>query len=392
MDKESLLHKRTLQLERDLLHARKLQALGLLASGMAHDFNNVLAAISGYSELLKRRFGALDPDVGRYSDVILESCSRASQMVDRLKVFTRKDRRRESLLDAHPLLVELQDVLAFTLSSRYHVSWDLGASAHWLSGDPNLFQGAVLHLLILGREVLPRGGNITIRTTNLSHRMPDGCMHPALVLDMVSSDEKLDWETLNRVIVASGNGKDLSAVELSGLCVIAEYMQSQGGTFRLERIGDSALRARLTFALSLLKDPTQSLDEENHAVLSSTPVIPESCKVLVVDDDPAVSEMLQSLLRPMGAECICCADLQEVKKLMHQSEFPHVALIDQHLDGEDGLEICGWLQRHYPGMRLGLMTGFAGEMDQRVLLTRGIHLFEKPFDLNRLKSWVIQID
>lgn len=386
------LNQRTLQLERDLLHARKLQALGLLASGMAHDFNNVLAAISGYSELLKRRFGSLDPDIARYSEVILESCLRASQMVDRLKLFTRKDRRKETLIDAHPLLEELKEVVAFTLPSRYRVSWDLGASSHWFSGDPNLFQGAVLHLLILGREVLPKGGNITIRTSNLSQRMLDGHNHPAMVLDLVSSDEKLDWAVLDRVVGFQGQAGELTEAEFAGLHVMGEYMESQGGFLKMERVGTGSIRVRLVFALSLLKDPMESLDEENQAVLSKNPVVAEPCRVVVVDDDPAVQEVLETLLKACGVECQSCEDLQGVKEVLGSGSIPHMALIDQHLDGEDGLQICEWMQKHYPGIKLGLMTGYVGEMDQRVLLTRGIHLFEKPFDLNRLKSWVSQKD
>lgn len=393
MDRETKLRQRNHQLERELLHARKLQALGLLASGMAHDFNNVLAAISGYSELLKRRFGSNDPDIARYSGVILESCSRASQMVARLKLFTRKDRCKETLIDAHPLIVELKEVIDFTLPSRYKVSWDLGASSHWFSGDPNLFQGAVLHLLILGREVLPKGGNITIRTSNLSQRMLDGKNHPAMVLDLVSSDEKLDWAVLERVLGYQGNIGELTEAEFAGLSVIGEYMENQGGFVKIEKMGASSVRVRLVFSLSLLKDPTESLDEENQALLSPQPMSQKDLmRVLVIDDESAVCQMLENFLKGCGAECICCENLQDVKNHLQQNKQPHIALIDQHLDGEDGLDLCEWMQHHYPGIKLGLMTGYVGQMDQRVLLTRGIHLFEKPFDLARLKSWVIQKD
>jgi|GEM_PF-2994657 len=387
------LQKRVIQLERDLLHARKLQAMGLLAAGMAHDFNNILSAIGGYSELLQHRFGSTHADIVRYTGVISESCSRAAGMVERLKLLTRKDRRKETLMDAHALLEELQEVITFTLPSRYKVTWDLGAASHWLAGDPSLFQGAILHLLILAREALPKGGNLTIRTSNFSARIRESAPKAILAVDLVSSDDKLDWTILELLLQTRPSEFHSRDAELAGLRVVNEYLESLGGGISLDRVADTTVRLRLVFPLKVLQDAERIVAEENMALLAQSQAqLPEQVhirhKVLIVDDDALIRDFLTKMLVSIGAECICAEDEYGVEVLLQQGELFSYAMVDQNLQNDDGLDVCAKLRDRIPGLQIGLMTGAVGEMDPRVLQTKGILLFEKPFDIARIRNWI----
>jgi len=399
---KAFLRSRVLRLERDLLRARKFQALGMLASGLAHDFNNALSAISGYAELMRRRFGKLDPDIVRYNDIVLASCTRASEMVESLKLFTRKDRRCEQLMDAHELLAELQGLMAFTMPSRFRISWDLGAANYWLNGDPNLFQGSILHLLILAREALPRGGAITIRTSNLSARIRglSGCA--VFALDLVSSEESLDWNIMARLMEHAPSPESSSPAEMAGLVVVREYVDSQNGQLLLERIGSATMRLRLMFPLALLKDREKTVEEENlsflhqlqegEAAKRSLEKEPSPPALLIVDDEAGVRDLLRALALSMNVPCICRDSGRGLQEELKAGLRLRSALVDQHLENENGLDLCGILQTSQPGLVIGLMTGYSGEMDSRVLQSHGFSLFEKPFDLQRIKEWILSCE
>jgi CheY-like chemotaxis protein len=385
----NLRDERILRLERDLLLARKQQALGLLASGMAHDFNNALSAISGYAELLRRRFGGLEPEVLRYSEVILASCSRAAEMVDRLKIFTRKDRRQVTLIDAHMLLEELQGITEVTMPGRYRITWDLGASTAWITGDPNLFQGIVLHLLVLARDVLPKGGNLTIRTSNFSARLGQKAPETVLALDLVSSDDRIDWEILQRVISGTTN-----EIESAGIMVVREFLEIMGGVVALERVGGQTARIRLLFPLTMYKAREMEVDEENLALLHSDNILPELPEatgdlVVVVDDEAGVRDLLSELIRGALIPFRACSCGDEVKSILDSGLRIKSILVDQHLGAEDGLALCEFIRQVSPQTRIALMTGYAIEMDTRVLQLKGISLFEKPFDIVRIKAWLL---
>ncbi|HSQ41116.1 MAG TPA: response regulator [Fibrobacteraceae bacterium] len=377
------LEARLLQLERNLMQARKLQALGLLASGMAHDFNNALSAIGGYADLLRRRFGEKEPDIARYADIILQSCAHTAEMVDRLKLFTRKDRRKESLMDVHDLLKELQSITEFALPSRYRLTWDLGATNPWITGDPNLFQSIVLHLLVLAREVLPRGGSLTLRTTNFSHRFLPENAQPALALDLVSSDDRLQWDLLNRLIQGTAEQE-----ERAGFIVIQEYLESQTGQLEITHIGEKTARVRMLFPLSFSKTRESVVEEENMALLQGEDPPPEGSFVLVVDDESGVRQFLCEYIQSNGTASRGVSCIADALQLLGHEENCRAVLVDQHLAEEDGLQLCEQILSLGRGIKVGLMTGYAGEMDPRVLSTRNIDLFEKPFNLDRVKTWI----
>ena len=413
------LRSRIVRLERDLLHSRKLQAMGLLASGLAHDLNNVLAAMSGYAELLRKRFAEKEPDVGRYADIMLESCGRASAMVDRLRSLSRRDRSRESLIDANSIMVELREIIPFIMPNRYSFSWDLAASSPWLTGDPNLFQGAVLHLLILAREALPKGGTMTVRTSNFSMRIGSTAPQPVLALDLVSSDERLEWPLIERVMRAGSDSDPLTIAQSAGLHVVREYAASQGGAFLFDRVTSTTVRMRLVFPLTMLKAPEASVEEENLALLHSpeipelkAPAAPVSVQdatrvvtpapaftpqpetkerlpiVLVLDDEFEVCGMLGRMARGLGLEPKCFYSAEEARNVLQQGLVVNAALVDNHLLGEDGLDFLGWLRNEDSNVKLALTTGYAGDVDARLLQACGITLFEKPFDFTRVTAWL----
>jgi len=340
--------------------------------------------------LLKRKCGEQETDIARYSDSILSSCLRAAEMVDRLKLFTRKDRKAEVLVDIHPLLEELKDLLVFMLPLRYKVSWDLGAVSHWLAADTGLFQGSILHLLVLARSLLPKGGNITIRTSNFSIRIGEAQLQPALALDLVSNDEKIDQDVLSQVVSSTQQG----VLESSGLHVVREYVISLGGSLDVERMGSTGVRLRMLFPLTILRDPESIVEEENATFLheeASSFITSSEQKpwVLVIDDEPEVRAFLIEMIHSLGFRAVGFEDSESAVHWVNSGEVAYAAMVDQQLGFDDGLMLCEWLQASCPQLSLALMTGFAGDMNQRALQTRGITLFEKPFDILRIKNWLV---
>ena len=110
--------------------------------------------------------------------------------------------------------------------------------------------------------------------------------------------------------------------------------------------------------------------------------------ILVIDDEPEIRAFLMEMCRAWGLRGVSLEDADSVAQWVNSGEDFYAAMVDHQLGSDDGSTLCEWLQSQYPQARLALMTGLVGDMNSRVLQTRKIALFEKPFDVPRIKAWL----
>jgi PAS domain S-box-containing protein len=367
------------RMEAELRQAEKLQAVGLLAGNVAHDFNNQLTGLVGYAELLRSK--AHDPDaVRRYADGILTAASRAKSSTARLLTFARRAPQARGPVDLHALTREVVDLLRRSLGPQVQVLTDLRAQRPTTPGDAAQLQSALLNLALNARDAMPLGGQLTFctRDVEISPGAPSGeagGLPPGAYVELVVADtgHGMDAATRARIFEpffttrATGTGIGLpavsAAVEAHGGRIAVESAPGKGSVFRLwfpaqpwaaEAPGEEAARGAIRLP---------------------------GLRVLMAEDDPVAADATREMLESLGCRVTAVADGRAaVERYGADPGGFDVILLDLLMPRLGGAEALLEILRVRPEAVVVLMSGFDPQADVDRLLRSGAAAFlRKPF-------------
>lgn len=377
------------ELERALLQAQKMESLGRLAGGVAHDFNNILTVIRGYAELLREELPQGD---GRRDDAdeLVRASERATGLTRQLLALSRQPQLQARDVDVNQLVWELEKLFRRVLGEPVKLVTALDDDAGAVHADPVQLEQVLLNLVVNARDAMPDGGTLSIETRRLLASPQDepclGGMPPGDYVQLRVSDTGvgMDADTLARIFepffttkdVGKGSGLGLAIVysiaQQSGGTVAVESEPGQGATFRvlLPRAGDVAVTARVPAA----------------AAPEGLP--PVRARVLLVEDDDAVRHLTRKLLEETGCE---------VQEASNGDEALDLAVVDLDLDllvtdvvmpGMSGPELARRLQGKRDDLAVLLLSGFVrDEVDLPQPGDRQAFL-QKPFTREALRATV----
>ncbi len=384
-----------LELERQLQQSQKVQALGQMTGGIAHDFNNILAAILGYSNLALERYA---PDkegkLAAYLREVIAASERARDLIAKMLSFTRT-RPSGSVQAIEPAAV-LREVVAM-LRPSIPASIEVRArvdSEQPVRMDPGELNQVLVNLILNARDAVGEHGLIDIRLhatrvqgerCALSQQRLDGRY---LALDVSDTGSGIAPEHLSRLFdpffttkeVGKGTGLGLSVVHgilrRSGVHIVVDSIPGRGSLFRLlfpVVEAPAALPAASAAASPLPAGGGQA--------------------IWVVDDEPAVAQLLAELLQDWGYRVRTFADAGEALAALEAAPAgPDLLLTDQTMPGMHGLELAK-LARHFrPGLPVILCTGQPDAIDAADAARTGIrHIFGKPLQAAELARVVAQV-
>jgi len=222
------------ELERQLLQADRMRALGTLAGGVAHEFNNLLVSILGYGEMIEE-LRPMDGEAARvFARKIQRAARRGRQLTAQLLPFARKEEVGTRAEDIHEVLGDVVGLLRAALSEDVSLDMDLGARRSWVLGNRLQLQQVFLNLLTNARDAMPRGGRLEVATTDVAHTpLPTKDREPSpwgyLRVRVSDTGEGMDPEVLRRAFEpffstrASGEGAGL------GLALVYSAVRNHGG-------------------------------------------------------------------------------------------------------------------------------------------------------------------
>jgi PAS domain S-box-containing protein len=380
------------RLEERLRDAQKMEAIGQLAGGVAHDFNNSLTTITGCASLLMKD---LDPESPAYARAaqVRRAAERAATLTSQLLAFGRRQVFQVRVLHLGALVLGLREMLASVLTERVELSVEVDADLGVVLGDLAQLERVVMNLALNARDAMPGGGRLEIVVRNATvapAAQDDPALPPGPYVEIVVRDHGvgMDEATRARVFepffttkpVGRGTGLGLSSVygivKQSGGHVTVESEPGRGSAFHvwLPRVADAA----------------PEIDVAPSAQPAAAPSVSKGrTTILVVEDDEDVREFVCHVLRGHGYELLSAADGAEALELSERSPPVDLLLCDVVMPGLSGKTLAERLVARRSVQRVLFMSGHAADPSDRAgTPVLESHHLVKPFDADTLLARV----
>ena len=365
-----------------LRQSQKMEAVGQLTGGIAHDFNNVLHAVQGTLQLIQR--APSDPKVRGWADNGLRSIKRGAELTSQLLIFAREQQLEPRPLAMAQLLDGMQDMLRRSLGPLVRLTMDTTDTDATIYADATQLEMAVLNLAINARDAMPAGGSLTIashvRRIDQHASLQAGDYVELAVIDTgVGMTESVVTRAFDPFFTTKGVGKG------TGLGLSQVYgMARQAG-------GDAAIRSELgkgTTVTILLprSDAVIPTPAPSNASAPPEPVQPPS-RILVVDDDPEVRNILVASLEVLGYAVTGEQDGPAALRAIEAGE-PDLMIVDFAMPGMNGADVANQARARCPGLRIIFASGYADIAAIEGAVGSSSTILRKPFDIAELETAV----
>ena len=376
-----------------LAAAQRMETLGQLAGGVAHDINNVLQTIAIASGLIEKRV-AQPAEVARLNRLIGRTTDRASAVVNRLLAFARRSELRSAHLDVNALLTSLTEVLNHTLGGAVSVALRINPAIPPLWADAGQLETVLVNLATNARDAMPLGGTITL--TAAPEHWDGSTAHPAglppgayVRLSVADEGVGMDEATLARAVEpfyttkARGKGTGL------GLSMASGFAAQSGGLLTLQ----STPGAGTCVTIWLPQNPALGQPGAAPGAAARLAILPQTF-VLLVDDEPIMRELMAEELAERGLAVLQAPSAQAALELLAAGETVDLLVTDLSMPGMDGVSLIEAAQRHRRGLPAILLTGHAH--DNARLAAHGsadcsYTLLAKPIRASELAAHVVRL-
>ena len=375
--------------EEQLRQSQKMEAVGRLAGGVAHDFNNALSVVLTYGELL---LGAMKPDDPMRGDVleIKTAALRAATLTRQLLVFARRKALEPRVLDMNETLVAMHEMLVPLVGEDVKLIWQLAPTVDAVWADVGSIEQVVMNLVVNARDAMPRGGTLTVATANVVldeaevGAMPGALAGPHVMFSVTDTGIGMDGEVLSRIFEPFFTTKDPSKGTGLGLPTVHGIVRQSDGCIRVRSLpGQGA-----TFEIYLPVTTGVGAARGHPA-----PGPQDRETILLAEDDVIVRTIARTILAQLGYRVLDTRDPSDALRLVREHSGPiHLLLTDVVMPQMSGPELARQVSALRPETRVLFMSGHT---DDRVL-RHGVDVstaayIQKPITPERLAAKVRQV-
>ncbi|MBC7636589.1 MAG: response regulator [Acetobacteraceae bacterium] len=340
-----------------LAQAQRMEALGQLAGGIAHDFNNVLQVVSGGLHLIQKR--AADPHgVAKIARMAHEASERGAAITGRLLAFSRKGELLTGRVEAEPLLENLREILTPTLGATIALYVAIAPDPPALLADKAQLETVLINLAVNSRDAMPDGGVLTIAWNPVTVAVGDDRFAGLnggdyIQVDLSDTGEGMDDVTLRRASEPFFTTKPVGQGTGLGLAMARGFAEQSGGGFAIASELGQGTCVTLWFPQAT-EDREVSVEQDAALVVPGAPV-----RVLLVDDDPSVREIVAQQFEDLGYVVSQASNGFEALNKIETGERPDLLVTDYSMPGMNGLMVIEEVRRLQPHLPALLLTGFA---------------------------------
>ena len=364
-------------LEEELLHARKMDAIGKLTGGIAHDFNNLLAAVLGGIALIERRL-PLEEDHKKIIGMTRHAAEQGSELVGRLLAFARRQQLQPASVDIGRLSVRVTDLLTHTLGGLVQLDWKTADDIWCAYADETQLELALMNLIINARDSMPDGGAIGVRAENraVTQRNELG-LAPGdyVVLVVEDSGCGIPADILEQVTEPFFTTKDMGKGTGLGLSMVYGFARQSGGALHIRSRVDEGTSVEIW----LPRTDQPAAEKAPGVVAEIEQKESRSLRVLLVDDHDAVRETTAAMLEDLGHKVEAVGDGQSMLRLLESAPDDYDLVVTDYamplLSGGEALIRAREIRPDLPGI---IISGYA-DAESIARKPANVEVLTKPF-------------
>lgn len=359
-----------------LLQVQKMEAIGQLTGGIAHDFNNLLHVIGINLDLLSRLESS--PQAERVVELARKTVRRGARLTEQLLSFSRSHSLVPQPTDLHILIAGMHELLLTSVGSSIRVNLQLEHPHPMVQIDPNQLEMSILNLAVNARDAMPKGGSITIATSELG--LAQGSGHTrGVMLKVIDDGEGIPSSIIERVFEPFFTTKPMGAGTGLGLAQVYGFVKQSGGDVRIE----SPLGAGTTVSLTF---PEISANLPEHAPDLGVRHVTPRQRILVVEDDEDVRQSIVQSLEILGHEVAAVCDAETALSVLAERQ-PTLLVVDYVMPGMNGADLIRTVHQRWPNIAVILATGYA-DMEKVAEVIGARSVLKKPFRVEALAEAV----
>jgi PAS domain S-box-containing protein len=378
------------QLEEQLRQSQKMEAVGQLAGGVAHDYNNLLASTMINLELLGEEPN-LSPNAQTCVQDLARDSERAASLTRQLLLFSRRQVMQVKALDVNVVLDNLIKMLRRLLGEHIEIRFLDSRSPLWVEADPGMMEQAVINMCVNARDAMPNGGHLTLVTTRIELHDTSASHHPDarpghfVCLQVTDTGCGMDPTVLKRIFEPFFTTKGIGKGTGLGLATVYGIVKQHRGWVEVESAPGQGTTFRVYWPCATNPDPSATATPEAIRPAGGTETI------LLVEDEASVRAVTGSFLRRQGYRVLEAADGQAALQQweQHQNEI-QLLFTDMLMPGGlTGKDLAALLLKKRPGLKIIITSGYSAmDLNQNEMAEQNIQFVPKPCEPDRLKVMV----
>lgn len=369
-------------LESQFFRAQRLESIGTLASGIAHDLNNVLAPILMTAQLLESQLH--DERSQKLLPILINNAKRGANLVKQVLAFTRGVEGDRTLLQPKHLINEIKQVVRETFPKTIQVSEEIGENLWMISGDSTQLHQVMMNLCVNARDAMPNGGKLTISAKNFivdknyAQMHLDAKLGSYLMISVADTGVGIPPEILDRVFEPFFTTKELGKGTGLGLSTVLGIVKSHGGFINVQ----SNVNQGSNFQIYLPAQEVKEITEEVEADLPTG----EGELILVVDDEDSIRDITKTSLESYNYKAITASDgIEAIALYAEHRDKISIVLTDIIMPIMDGLTTIRTLQKINPQVKIIAVSGLVSNEKVNAISDMGIKAFlSKPYTAKQL--------
>jgi signal transduction histidine kinase len=379
--------------EKQLLQSQKLEAVGRLAGGISHDFNNLLTVILGYSDIMKRNLQEGHP-LRRNVEEIVRASERAASLTRQLLAFSRKQVMQPKVFDLNTVVTDLEKMLRRMIGEDLELRVSLQSELGNIKADPVQLEQVIMNLAVNARDAMPKGGKLSIETSNLyldeAYAREHVSITPGDYVMLAISDTGcgMDEETRLHIFEPFFTTKEQGKGTGLGLSMVYGIVKQSGGNIWVYSEEGRGTTFKIYF-------PRVAADAEDYKRSSQMLDVPHGSEtILLVEDAELVRNLALQVLETAGYRVLAAASGEAAIDLCEKMNGDRIDLLltDVVMPGMSGNEMSRILLAKRPGMPVLYMSGYTDDaIVQHGVLEAGINFLQKPFTPGALAMKVREV-
>lgn len=375
-------HNERKRLEAQFIEAQKMEVVGQLAGGVAHDFNNVLGVIMGYSDLIMQDFGPETP-VLQYLEEIRLATKRAAGLTQQLLIFSRKQAVQRCVLDLNKVIEESEAMLRRLIDENIEMKIVYGENIGRIKADAGYIWQVLMNMAVNARDAMPDGGSLTIRTSKAALDEAYVKNHPGTyagdysLLSITDTGVGMSDEVKSKIFEAFFTTKPAGKGTGLGLATCQTIIRQSEGCIDVSSQPGEGTTFNIYFPQTEQRDSAMA-----HPGKPDQPQKKGTETLMVVEDDPSLRHLAQGILRGQGYTVLTAPNGQDALRVVRDHHGPALTLVitDVIMPRMGGMVMAEWLKSSYPDLKVLFTSGYTEDAIAHYgVLDENVEFLPKPY-------------